>query len=56
VLRQRRNDLGGGGLEVGEMLRYQPLHAERAARIGLFGFLTDLGFRRLRRLILPWYG
>jgi ABC-type nitrate/sulfonate/bicarbonate transport system permease component len=24
--------------------------------IGLFGFLTDLGFRRLRRLILPWYG
>jgi len=23
--------------------------------IGLFGFLTDLGFRRLRRALLPWY-
>jgi NitT/TauT family transport system permease protein len=23
--------------------------------IGLLGFLTDLGFRRLRRLLLPWY-
>jgi NitT/TauT family transport system permease protein len=24
--------------------------------IGLVGFLTDLGFRRLRRFLLPWYG
>jgi len=23
--------------------------------IGLLGFLTDLGFRRLRRALLPWY-
>jgi hypothetical protein len=24
--------------------------------IRLIGFLTDLGFRRLRRLLLAWYG
>jgi ABC-type nitrate/sulfonate/bicarbonate transport system permease component len=24
--------------------------------IGLVGFLTDLGFRRLRRFLLPRYG
>jgi len=24
--------------------------------IGLFGFVTDLGFRRLRRWLLPWQG
>jgi ABC-type nitrate/sulfonate/bicarbonate transport system permease component len=23
--------------------------------IGLLGFLTDLGFRRLRKILLPWY-
>jgi len=23
--------------------------------IGLIGFATDLGFRRLRRWLLPWY-
>jgi len=24
--------------------------------IGLIGFITDLGFRRLRRWLIPWYG
>jgi len=24
--------------------------------IGLFGFVTDLGFRRLERWLLPWQG
>jgi hypothetical protein len=23
--------------------------------IGLIGFATDLGFRQLRRLLIPWY-
>jgi NitT/TauT family transport system permease protein len=23
--------------------------------IGLIGFATDLGFRRLRRVLMPWY-
>ncbi len=45
---------------------YMVLHAQQTFRrervfagiivIGLFGFLTDLGFRRLRRWLLPWQG
>lgn len=51
------------GATVG--LGYMVLEAQQTFRtervfagvfvIGLIGFATDLGFRRLRRLLLPWY-
>ena len=32
-----------------------PLVFASIAVIGALGFLTDLGFRRLRQYLLPWY-
>ena len=51
------------GATVG--IRYMVLEAQQTFRtervfagifvIGAIGFATDLGFRRLRRWLLPWY-
>ena len=41
------------------MLRSNIFRTERVFAgilvIGVIGFTTDLGFRRLRRWLLPWY-
>jgi NitT/TauT family transport system permease protein len=55
-------EMVGASVGIGYMVleAQQTFRTERVVAgiivIGLFGFLTDLGFRRLRRLILPRYG
>jgi ABC-type nitrate/sulfonate/bicarbonate transport system permease component len=55
-------EMVGATVGIGYMLieAQQTFRTERVFAgiivIGLVGFLTDLGFRRLRRFLLPWYG
>jgi NitT/TauT family transport system permease protein len=51
----------GGSSGIGYMIldAQQTFRVERVfagiVAIGVLGFLTDQGFRHLRRVILPWY-
>jgi ABC-type nitrate/sulfonate/bicarbonate transport system permease component len=54
-------EMVGAIVSIGYMLEaQQTFRTDRVSAgiivIGLIGFLTDLGFRRLRRLLLPWHG
>jgi ABC-type nitrate/sulfonate/bicarbonate transport system permease component len=55
-------EMVGATVGIGYMLieAQQTFRTERVFAgiivIGLVGFLTDLGLRRLRRFLLPWYG